>query len=203
VTDLAVATALSAVAAGTATALLAPSRPSRLRRRDGGRRRKVPRSRAAGRSPNVVARTADLPGPLVLELIAALLDAGSPPSAAATSLGATLRAHGDARGSSLTQFAFGLDHGSLRPGDGGGQPPGNPLIAPLSEALRLAVLSGMPPAELVRRAAQEERRRRAAAQERALRRLEVLLVLPVGLCLLPAFVLLGIAPTVIDLLSGI
>ena len=34
-------------------------------------------------------------------------------------------------------------------------------------------------------------------------RLEVLLVLPVGLCLLPAFVLLGIAPTVIDLLSGI
>jgi tight adherence protein B len=72
----------------------------------------------------------------------------------------------------------------------------------LEDAVRLAVTAGLPPAALVRRAAAEERRRAAAVRQRAIRRLEVLLVLPVGLCLLPAFVLLGIVPVVVDLLLG-
>jgi tight adherence protein B len=66
----------------------------------------------------------------------------------------------------------------------------------------MAVSAGLPPAALVRRAAVEERRRAAAVRQRAVRRLEVLMVLPVGLCLLPAFVLLGIVPVIVDLLTG-
>lgn len=72
----------------------------------------------------------------------------------------------------------------------------------LADAVRMAAAAGLPPAALVRRAAAEERRRSATARQRAIRRLEVLLVLPVGLCLLPAFVLLGIVPVIVDLLVG-
>jgi tight adherence protein B len=54
----------------------------------------------------------------------------------------------------------------------------------------------------VRRAAEQERRRQISAQLKAIRRLEVMLVIPGGLCLLPAFVLLGIVPLVLQLIFG-
>jgi tight adherence protein B len=76
------------------------------------------------------------------------------------------------------------------------------LTEVVEEALALAARSGLPPTALIRRSATEERRRQAAAQLRAVRRLEVLLVIPAGLCLLPAFVLLGIVPVVLDLILG-
>jgi tight adherence protein B len=76
------------------------------------------------------------------------------------------------------------------------------LTIVLEEALWLAARSGLPPTTLIRRAAADERRRQSAAQSRAVRRLEVLLVVPAGLCLLPAFVLLGVAPVVLDLVLG-
>ena len=72
----------------------------------------------------------------------------------------------------------------------------------VEEALSLAARSGLPPTTLIRRSAAEERRRQAVAQLRAVRRLEVLLVVPAGLCLLPAFILLGVAPMVLDLVLG-
>lgn len=74
--------------------------------------------------------------------------------------------------------------------------------AALTEALTLAARSGLPPSALIRRAATEERRRQAAARAKAIQRLEVLLVIPGAVCLLPAFVLLGIVPLVIRLVSG-
>jgi hypothetical protein len=80
--------------------------------------------------------------------------------------------------------------------------PPDTALAVLYEAVRMAADAGLPPATLVRRAATEERRRSGAIGRRAIRRLEVLLVLPVGLCLLPAFVLLGVVPVVIDLFGG-
>jgi tight adherence protein B len=66
----------------------------------------------------------------------------------------------------------------------------------------MAASAGLPPAGLARAAASDLRRGRAAAQSRAAQRLAVLLVLPGGLCLLPAFMALGVAPLVIDLLLG-
>jgi tight adherence protein B len=72
----------------------------------------------------------------------------------------------------------------------------------LEDTFWLAAQSGLPPTGLIRRAAAEERRRQRAAQARAVRRLEVLLIVPAGLCLLPAFVLLGIVPVVLNLLFG-
>jgi tight adherence protein B len=80
--------------------------------------------------------------------------------------------------------------------------PAGRITPVIEEALRIATRSGLPPAELVRRAAREQRRRAAVAHSRATRRLEVRLVLPAGLCLLPAFVLVGVVPVIIDLLGG-
>lgn len=58
--------------------------------------------------------------------------------------------------------------------------------------------SGAPAALLVRRAASQVRRRRRQSLVTAAARLGVALVLPLGLCLLPAFVLLGLAPVLLS-----
>ena len=70
------------------------------------------------------------------------------------------------------------------------------------EAVELSESSGLPPAALLRARADDLRRERDAAHGRAVNRLGVLLVLPMGLCLLPAFVLLGVVPVVLDLFRG-
>jgi hypothetical protein len=169
-----------------------------------GRRR--PTSRSTSTAP------ASLPAPLLLDLLAALLDSGAAPTAALRMTGGVLSAHGDPRAAQLLELAVRLEQGILHaevhapPAAGadraGAGAPIDAALAALADALRMAVAAGLPPAALVRRAATQERRRLDAAGRRAVRRLEVLLVLPMGLCLLPAFVLLGIAPVVIDLLTS-
>lgn len=77
------------------------------------------------------------------------------------------------------------------------EPPG---MGPVRDALELATRTGVAPGSLVRAAAAEHRRQEAAARTRAARRLGVLIVLPVGLCLLPAFVALTVVPLVLALL---
>ena len=72
---------------------------------------------------------------------------------------------------------------------------------PLLPAPELSQRTGMAPVPLVTAAAASRRRRAREAQAVAAQRLGVLVVLPTGLCLLPAFVLLTVAPLVLDLLS--
>lgn len=77
-----------------------------------------------------------------------------------------------------------------------------PALAPLGESAALAEASGADLAPVLRSAARDARRGQArAAQERAAR-LGVTLVVPTGVTLLPAFVVLGIVPTVMSLLGG-
>jgi hypothetical protein len=198
-----------------------------------------------------------MPGPLVLDLVAALLQGGAPPRSALQSVGAALQAVADPSGEDLLQVSARVGHpvigvAARREGVPSAPPPtfGAGLVTRwlralrerarrdergsedrswggknretartrpragragrdprrltivLEEALWLAARSGLPPTTLIRRAAADERRRQSAAQSRAVRRLEVLLVVPAGLCLLPAFVLLGVAPVVLDLVLG-
>jgi hypothetical protein len=172
-----------------------------------------------------------IPSPLLLELLAALLESGAPPPTALRHLAAALAKTGDSRAEPLEALALDLEQGittdaldletaappapapidaalsSIRRLLGRASPPSagdaaDPALSVLREAVRMAALAGLPPAALTRRAASEERRRLGAARRRAIRRLEVILVLPVGLCLLPAFVLLGVIPVVIDLFTG-
>jgi Type II secretion system (T2SS), protein F len=142
-----------------------------------------------------------MPGPLVLDLIAAVVQSGAPPQAALRSVGASLSTAGDLRGEELLLASGRLDRSGATDDDAV-DPGSSRLIATVEEALVLAARSGLPPTALVRRAAAEQRRRQVSAQLKAIRRLEVLLVIPAGLCLLPAFVLLGIVPLVVELITG-
>jgi tight adherence protein B len=77
-----------------------------------------------------------------------------------------------------------------------------PELAVLGESALLAERSGADLTRVLHGAARDARRDRARDAEAAAARLAVRLVLPTGTTLLPAFVLLGIIPTVASLLSG-
>ncbi|NNG38026.1 type II secretion system F family protein [Flexivirga sp. ID2601S] len=77
---------------------------------------------------------------------------------------------------------------------------------PAGQALALAGMAGVPPAGLLRRAAADLRRSEQRRIEEAAGRLSVLVVVPLGLCFLPAFALLTVVPVIAvlagDLLAG-
>ncbi len=148
-----------------------PARQSRRRRRDV--RPSSLRGRRAWRADLAV------PVPILTDLVAAALVTGLPPRIAVTAVADALDAGGG-------------DAGPLRGLDD--------AFAALGEALELATRTGLTPGLLVLAAADETRRRQAVRRQVAARRLATLVVLPTGLCLLPAFVLLTVAPLVIDLL---
>lgn len=73
----------------------------------------------------------------------------------------------------------------------------DPVWAPAGAALSLAERAGVPPAELLRQAAGRVRDDEAHRLEVAAARLSVRIVIPLGLCFLPAFVLLTVVPLVL------
>ncbi|MFJ3403145.1 type II secretion system F family protein [Promicromonospora sp. NPDC090134] len=79
-------------------------------------------------------------------------------------------------------------------------------LGPVVHALRGAWLDGAAPSEALHAAGAEVRHVRSAASRTAAARLGVRLVLPLGVCYLPAFVLVGLVPVLlalgIDLLTG-
>lgn len=75
-----------------------------------------------------------------------------------------------------------------------------PVLRPLAAALEPGWTDGVDPCPLVRQAAASIRARRRQEAQEAASRLGARLVLPLGLCFLPAFVLLAMAPV---LLSGV
>jgi len=133
-----------------------------------------PGPRSGARSGRRTRLPTDLPSEVLAEVVAALVDAGLPPPGAVQVLQRSL--------------------GEL---DLRSPPP----AVDLASALRLSERTGVAPGPLLRSAAAERRRRRSAAALVAANRLGVLAVLPTGLCLLPAFVLLTVAPLVLALLS--
>ena len=76
-------------------------------------------------------------------------------------------------------------------------------LTDLHEALNLAARTGAPASALLTtEAAQLRRERKRRAEERAAT-LGVRLVLPLGLCFLPAFLCLGVVPVVLALAGGL
>jgi hypothetical protein len=78
-----------------------------------------------------------------------------------------------------------------------------PDLVSLARALQLAELSGAPAAAVVSRAATDLRARVRERTELAAARLGVRLVLPLGLAVLPGFVLLAVAPIVLGLATSV
>ena len=74
-----------------------------------------------------------------------------------------------------------------------------PAWQPAARALRMAATAGVPPADLLVRAAEEVRRAEQQRLEVATATLGVRIVLPLGLVFLPAFVLTTVVPIVLAL----
>ena len=75
-----------------------------------------------------------------------------------------------------------------------------PALQPIADVLEAAWTDGVDPTMLVRHRAVTIRARRSRESKKAAARLGARLVLPLGLCFLPAFVLLSMVPV---LLSGV
>jgi len=74
--------------------------------------------------------------------------------------------------------------------------------AAIDSVLQLSRRAGVPAAALLRSEAAEARRRARSDGARRAATLSVTLMLPLGLCILPAFMLLGVAPLLIAVISS-
>ncbi|MBO1753059.1 type II secretion system F family protein [Actinotalea sp. BY-33] len=79
---------------------------------------------------------------------------------------------------------------------------GGPATRVVAAALRPAWEDGAPPGGGLRATAERVRRERHAAALAGAARLGVRLVLPLGLCHLPAFVLVGLVPVLVSMAAG-
>ncbi|MFF3066214.1 type II secretion system F family protein [Oerskovia sp. NPDC057915] len=78
-----------------------------------------------------------------------------------------------------------------------------PRLAVVQAALGLAWEQGAAPGEALRAAGEQLRSDQQAAARQAAARLAVHLVLPLGVCFLPAFVLVGLLPVLLSLGGGV
>lgn len=134
--------------------------------------------------------------PLALDLLAACLVGGAPAVDAVRAVAAALTGPCATR---LARVGAALEVGSP-PSDAWralGEGPGPAGAA--SRALSRAADGGAPVAAAVVRVAADARRDAGARAERAARRAGVLAVGPLGLCFLPAFLLLGVMPAIVGL----
>ena len=92
-------------------------------------------------------------------------------------------------------------------GNGDVTQPSHPQISSrgssaVEDILELSRRAGVPAASLLRSEAIEQRRTECSAGERRAATLAVTLMLPLGLCILPAFMVLGVAPLLIAVISS-
>ncbi len=73
----------------------------------------------------------------------------------------------------------------------------------LDRALREATRAGVPASSLLQSAANEERSRTQALLETEAERLSVRILIPLAVCILPAFVILGVVPVIVTLFGGL
>jgi hypothetical protein len=76
-------------------------------------------------------------------------------------------------------------------------------LAPVRDCLHRSWVTGSAAGPVIRAATGEVRRRRRGEAREASARLAVRLVLPLGLCFLPACLLLGLVPIVLSLAGGL
>src|SRR5699024_997360 len=141
--------------------------------------------------------TSQVDASVLLELIAGALESGLPLARAVAAVAEALDAGPDA--SALARLASALEAGIPAALASSDLPP--PLAA-LGESAVLAESSGADLAQVLRSAARDTRRSRARHAEERAAHLGVRLVLPPGVALLPAFVVLGLLATAMSLLAG-
>lgn len=148
---------------------------------------------------------------LMLDLVAAMLAAGQPlpsclailaegtdPATARSLLRLVSASSLGAPWDTAWQLAVSRDAGT----DGSGAEPASAAFAALGPALRFTATTGAPSAAVIHSHADALRRRRRAESKRRAATLGVRLVVPLGLCSLPAFVALTVVPLLLSLVPG-
>lgn len=139
---------------------------------------------------------ADLP--VAVDLFGACLAAGSPPEPA-------LLSSGNALGGPVAEEFRAVHHRlelGLAPGDVWAAVARDPVLAPLGRAMARTHQTGASVEASVRLLAAELRERAAAEVEERARGIEVRAAAPLGLCLLPAFTVLGVVPMVASVFAS-
>ena len=149
---------------------------------------------ARQRSARVVA---DLP--LAVDLLAACLRAGRPPAEAVGTVGKAL---GGPLAEQLAEVERRLSLGA-DPIAAWGCLLDEPACESFARAVQRALRSGAPLARTLEHLADDVRQARRWSAEEQARAVETRSVVPLGLCFLPAFVLIGIVPTIASSFSGI
>jgi Flp pilus assembly protein TadB len=134
--------------------------------------------------------TIDLP--LAVDLLAACLRAGRPPQAAIATVS---RAIDGPLATLLAELEHRLDLGT-DPIDAWDTLRQEPTCAPFARAVQRALRSGAPLATTLESQSTDLRQSRRWTADEQARAVETRSVLPLGLCFLPAFVLLGVVPTI-------
>ncbi|MFF1955485.1 type II secretion system F family protein [Streptomyces sp. NPDC058220] len=137
--------------------------------------------------------------PLAADLLAACVAAGAGPRDAAEAVGESL---GGPVGDRLARTAAEIRLGG-EPAEAWGRFGAIPGAAGLARCLERAGATGAPAAEPVSRLAEGFRAERSRVAVAKAQRAQVLITAPVGLCFLPAFLAVGVAPVVIGLASGL
>ena len=147
---------------------------------------------AETKKPAAPAGAASVDTALVLELLAAQLRAGLAPLAALGTLAEALNSR--PLHTVCQRLQMGSSWGSAWSGSAAG------TFGELRDALAPAYTGGAPSTALLLSLADAHRLSERRAAERAAGKLSVALVVPLGLCSLPAFICLGIVPIIISLL---
>ena len=130
--------------------------------------------------------------PLTMDLLAACLAAGRPP---AESLAAVAAAVGEPVAEELrgvsAHLALGADPAAVWRGL-----LGHPQLAPLARTMLRAVETGAPVADGLSRLVDDSRRARRWEAEQQARSVGVRAAAPLAVCFLPAFVAVGLVPTI-------
>lgn len=140
---------------------------------------------------------ADLP--IAVDLLAACLRSGSAPVAALDAVRQAIGGPvGEALGGVVAMQRLGGD-----PVDCWSSLAGDPALAPLARTASRAMTSGAPLSDALEHLAADCRERRRAEAEAAAKRVGVRAAAPLGLCFLPAFVLLGVVPIAAGIAQGV
>ncbi|MFJ3939185.1 type II secretion system F family protein [Streptomyces parvus] len=155
------------------------------------------RTRPRGRHGHSPSERAVIAGqlPLAADLLAACVAVGAGPREAAEEVG---RSIGGPVGDRLARTAAEIRLGG-EPADSWGRFGEIPGAGPLARCLYRAGSTGAPAADPIARLAASIRAERAATAVARAQRAGVLITAPVGLCFLPAFLAVGVAPVIIGL----
>lgn len=137
---------------------------------------------------------------LTFDVLAACVDAGATPAAAAKAAADTAS---DGVRRALVGVATALERGDDPVDAWRRVAASNSALAPASRAFGRTAVTGAAVADELRRAAATARASHVAEGRRRVQRASVWLVLPLGLCFLPAFVLVGVAPIVAAAVPGL